>query len=59
MATESQLGRIRALLREGGLDFEDVLDLAEEITGTSVTSLEDLDTSEASSLIDRLEDGRL
>ena len=59
MATESQLGRIRAHLREGGLDFEDVLDLAEEITGTSVTSLEDLDTSEASSLIDRLEDGRL
>lgn len=59
MASEGQVGRIRALMREGGLDFESVLDLAEEVSGNSVTKLEDLDTSEASALIDRLQDGRI
>lgn len=46
-------------MREGGLDFESVLDLAEEVTGNPVVSLDDLDTQEASSLIERLEDGRI
>lgn len=59
MASEAQVGRIRALMREGGLDFESVLDLAEEVTGNPVVSLDDLDTQEASSLIERLEDGRI
>lgn len=59
MATPAQVGRIRALMREGGVDFESVLDLAEEVSGNSVTDLDDLDTSEASALIERLEDGRI
>lgn len=57
--TEGQKARIRRLTSQGGLNHEDVLDLAEEVTGNSVTSLDDLDTSDASHLIDRLEDGRL
>jgi hypothetical protein len=58
MASPAQLGRIRRLIGQGGLDFERALDLAEEVTGTPITKLEDLDTSEASAFIERLEDGR-
>lgn len=57
--TPAQLGKIRSLMREGGLGLEDVMDLAEEVTGSPVVDLESLDTSEASSLIERLEDGRI
>ena len=59
MASLAQIGYIRRLIGRGGLDFEQVLDIAEEVTGSPVTKLEDLDTSEASALIERLEDGRI
>lgn len=42
------------------MDFETALDLAEEITGSCVTKLEELSNDEASTLIDRLQnDGRI
>jgi hypothetical protein len=59
MLSERQKARISALRREGSLSHEDVLDLAEEISGSSVTDLDDLDSSEGSTLIERLEDGRI
>ena len=57
--TEAQGARIRRLTSESGMNFEEVLDLAEEVTGDPVVGLQDLDTAEASALIDRLEDGRI
>jgi len=59
MASPAQLGRIRRLMSQGGLDFEQVLDIAEGVSGNPISKLEDLDTSEASMLIERLEDGRI
>ena len=59
MASSAQLGRIRRLIAQGGLDHEQALDLAEGVAGSPVSKLEDLDSSEASALIERLEDGRI
>ena len=54
MASQAQLDLIQRLMRSRGLDFEDVLDLGEEVTGGNLTKLEDLSTSEASRLIEEL-----
>ena len=50
----AQIGLIHHLRRERGLDVDDVLTLAEEVTNTPVVSLEDLSSSEASELIDKI-----
>ena len=52
--TADQELQVRALLKANALDFEDVLDLAEEITGNSVVDLKQLDTQETSLLIEHL-----
>lgn len=59
MATPAQIGHIRRLIGQDGLDPERVLEFAEEIAGSPINKLEDLDNSEASVLIERLEDGRI
>lgn len=56
MATSAQVGKIRAVGREAGMTYEQILDHAEEVTGRSVTSLEEMSTSEASELIDKIEE---
>jgi wyosine [tRNA(Phe)-imidazoG37] synthetase (radical SAM superfamily) len=54
--TQPQLEYINRLTRQRDLSHEDVLDLAEEISGTPVVNLSDLDTQESSQLIERLQD---
>lgn len=56
MASDQQIAKIKYLTRSAGLDFEEVLDLADDVTGRSVFSLEELSIKEASDLIESLED---
>lgn len=56
MATIHQISKIHAIRRNGNLDYEDVLNEAEEVAGRSIKELEDLSQHEASELIDKLED---
>ena len=53
--TEAQKSIIRRLTSQFGTDFESTLDLAEEVTGGPVISLDDLSSDEISELIERLQ----
>ena len=55
MATQAQINKIYAIRNSMNLDYEDILNEAEEVVGRSVLSVGDLTTAEASELIDKLE----
>jgi hypothetical protein len=57
--TDAQKSLITRLTRESALTHEEILEEAENVAERPIRNLEDLSTSEASELIDSLQDGRI
>lgn len=54
--TGPQKNYIETLSRRHDIDHEQVLDMAEELTGATITDLEHLSTTQASQLIDKIKE---
>lgn len=56
MASTGQLGKIAFLIREAGVRRDEILDMASEVTGRTIGDFSELSQTEASELIERMED---